>query len=145
MAAQTRSILEISHALDEIEECCAHRAVLERAPRFHQRMEFLGAELRRQRLKLGIAVGGIDELQERDLQVASETDKAVDRDAVFPLFIFLNLLESHVEKLGDLALALARSAAGSAEIVPQIAVERPFGQAFFVISGHGQNLWSVVR
>jgi len=143
MDAHTQSILEVGHALDEIEQRGAHRAVLEHSPRFHQRMEFFGAELSRQRLKLGIAVGRVDELQERHLKVTGKADETVDRNAVGAVFIFLHLLERQVEKLGDLALALARGAARGAEIAPQIPVEGAFGQAFFVISGHGENLCSV--
>ena len=91
-------------------------------------MELLGAELRQQRLKLGIAVGRGDELQERHLKESRKADQAMDRNAVCAIFIFLYLLESHVEIFGDFALALAGGAAGGAEIAPQIAVERTFGQ-----------------
>src|SRR5258708_18896618 len=103
---------EIGHTPDQIEQRGARRAVLDGPPRFHERVELLGAELRRQRLKLGIAVGRGDELRERHLKVRSEADQTVERNAVRAVFIFLYLLESQVEKLGDLALAFTGGAAG---------------------------------
>src|ERR1017187_8555682 len=116
MTGASTSTFEVGHTLDEIEQRGTHRAVVEHAPRFHERMELFGAELSRERLKLGIAVGRIDELQEGHLKESSKTDQTVDRNAVGAVFIFLDLLKSQVEKLGDLALALACSAAGGAEI-----------------------------
>lgn len=135
MDAQTPSVLEVGHALDEIEQGGAHRAVLECPPCFHERVKFFGAELRRERLKLGIAVGRVYELQERHLKETRKTDKTVDRDAVGAVFIFLHLLERQVEKLGDLALALARGTARGAEIPPEIPVEGGLRAGVFCASG----------
>src|ERR1039458_284991 len=98
-------------------------------------MELFVAELGRERLELGIALGRVDELLERHLKESRKADETVKRNAVLAVFIFLHLLESHVEKLGDLALALAGGAARGADIAPEIPVERAFGQAFFVRSG----------
>jgi len=142
MGKACQSAIEGGRALYDIEQRGSHRPVLDSAPRFHERMELFGAELRRKRLKLGIAVGRGDELGERHLKVSRKADETVDRNAVFTLFILLYLLESHVEILGDFALGLAGGAAGGAETKPQLAIERFFGLAFG-ISGHGANLWSV--
>jgi hypothetical protein len=106
-------------------------------------MELLAAELGRERLKLGIAVGRGDELRERRLKVSRKADKAVDRNAVRATFILLYLLETHFEMLGGFHLALAGGAPGDAQIATQLPVERSFGRVFG-ISGHCENLWSVV-
>ena len=135
---------ESSHALDDIEQRGPGGAVLDAPPRFHQRMKLPRAELRRERLKLGIAVGRGDELRERNLKISRQADETVDRNAVRAVFIFLYLLESHVQIVGDFALALAGSVARGADTTSEIAVERTFGQALG-ISGHGANLWSVTR
>src|SRR5882724_4617116 len=110
---------KIGHTPDQIEQRSARRAVLDGPPRFHERVELLGAELRRERLKHGIAVGRGDELRERHLEIIRQADKTVERNAVRAVFIFLYLLESQVEILGDLALGLAGGAAGDAQITPQ--------------------------
>jgi hypothetical protein len=144
MGTVCQSTLHVRHTLDEIQERSAHGAVLDGAKRLHERMKLLGAKLRRERLKLGIAVGGGDELQDRYLKVRGKADEAVNRNAVFTVFILLHLLETHVEMFGDIALSLAGGAAGDANITPQIAVERTFGPAFG-FSGHGANLRWVTR
>jgi hypothetical protein len=135
MGAASTSTFEVGHTFDEIEQCGAHRAVLECPPHFHERMELFVAELLSQRLKLGIALGRVDELQKRHLKESRKADETVKRNAVLTIFIFLDLLERHVEKLGDLALALAGGAARGADIAPQITVEGAFGQASFMSSG----------
>ncbi len=94
-----------------------------------------GPELFGKRLKLRIPVGRRDELQQRHLKIRRKADEAMDRNSVLSVFIFLYLLKSQVEMLGDFGLALARSAAGNAEIAPQFAVERAFGHSFGS-SGH---------
>src|SRR5579863_3094954 len=140
MGGPSQSVFEVGHALDKIEQRGAHRAVLEYPPRFHKRMELFRTELSRERLKLGIAVGRVDELEDGHLKESRKADETVERNAVAAVFVFLYLLETHFQKLSNLALALAGGAARGAEIMPQIAVERTFWQAFFVSSGHGQNL-----
>src|SRR6202042_3273002 len=112
-------------------------------PRFHQRMELLVAELGRKRLEIGIALRGLYELGDRYLKVTRQADQTVKRNAVRALFIFLDLLERHVEKLGDFALALAGSAARRADIASKIPVEGAFRQTFFESSG--QRRESLVR
>jgi len=102
-------------------------------------MEFFGAELLRQRLKLRIAVGRSEELQEGHLKVIGKADKSIDRNAVGAGFIFLYLLESHVDALAGFFLRLAGGDAGDADAMPQFAVETIFGQ-LSGFSGRGENL-----
>ena len=83
-------------------------------------MELFIAELGCKGLELGIALGRIDELQDGHLKVGRKADKTVERNAVLAVFIFLHLLKGHVEKLSDVDLALARSAAGGSDITSKI-------------------------
>jgi hypothetical protein len=95
-------------------------------------MKFPGAELRRKRLELGIAVGRCDELRERPFKIIRKADKTIDWNAVRAVFILLRLLESQVEVCGDIALAFAGGAAGNADITPQLCGRNALRAALWV-------------